>query len=460
MLFHLALLTSLTACTDPVAMDDTAEPFVDPCLDYTTPCIYVAPGNADTDLLEVVNSLEDGHTIFLGAGTFELENEVSIAGVSGISLIGAGMGVTLLDFASMTIQGNGIFAVGDNFLISDLTVQNSKKDGIRIEDSDGVIMRRVEATWTNGPDSENGAYGLYPVRVQNVIIEDSKASNASDAGIYVGQCTNALVRNNTANGNVAGLEIENTQYADVYGNLVEDNTGGLVIFDLPGNPIVGHDVYVHDNIVRNNNRDNFAPGGTVAAIPAGTGTFAMASRRVEIANNTYENNNTVDIAVISGLIIEGDESKWALDPSTLQGDPGKTTYDELEGSVYNYRSHDIYVHGNTHSGSGTDPDASDSINRELGYLLYFVYGVAGEPVDNVLYDGIQESSFSTSDAAQVSNDNNVCIGPEEGTMANFNAEALSSFPAIEEFYRPASPFEPYNCSEMTGGPIDLPDLGD
>ena len=93
-------------------------------------------------------------------------------------------------------------------------------------------------------------------------------------------------------------------------------------------------------------------------------------------------------------------------------------------------------------------------------MLYFVYGVAGEPVDNVLYDGIQESSFSTSDAAQVSNDNNVCIGPEEGTMANFNAEALSSFPAIEEFYRPASPFEPYNCSEMTGGPIDLPDLGD
>lgn len=100
------------------------------------------------------------------------------------------------------------------------------------------------------------------------------------------------MRNNIASGNVAGLEIEDTQHADVYGNLVEDNTGGLVIFDLPGNPIVGHDVYVHDNIVRNNNRDCFAPGGTVAAIPAGTGTFAMASRRVEIANNTHENNSS------------------------------------------------------------------------------------------------------------------------------------------------------------------------
>lgn len=466
LLFHLALLTSLTACngsdTDPddTATDDTGEEVTDPCADFTTPCVFVDPTDPDADLIEVVNSLEDGHTIFLGAGTFELNNEVSIAGVSGISVIGAGMDETLLDFASMEIQGNGIFAVGDDFLISDLTVANSKKDGIRVEDSDGVIMRRVQATWTNGPATENGAYGLYPVRVQNVIIEDSVASNASDAGIYVGQCTNALVRNNTANGNVAGLEIENTQYADVYGNEVFDNTGGLVIFDLPGNPIIGHDVYVHDNIVRDNNRDNFAPGGTVAAIPAGTGTFAMASRRVEITGNTYENNNSVDIAIISGLIIEGDPAVWALDPSTLVGDAGKTVYDEQDGAVFNFRSHDIYVHGNTHSGSGTAPDSSDDETRPLGFLLYFVYGLAGQPVDNVLYDGIQESSFSATDAAGNSNDNHICIGSDQGSVANFNASGLSDFPSLSEFYRPEAPFAPYDCSDLTGGAIDLPDLGE
>mgnify|MGYP001459187303 CR=1 FL=1 len=130
----------------------------------------------------------------------------------------------------------------------------------------------------------------------------SRAEGASDAGLYVGQCINAIVRNNVCTGNVAGLEIENTQYADVYNNTVEDNAAGLLIFDLPGNPVIGRDVRVHDNVVRNNNLQNFAPGGTVAEIPAGIGTFAMASRRVEIVNNTYENNNTTDIALISGLV--------------------------------------------------------------------------------------------------------------------------------------------------------------
>ena len=474
MLFHLALLTSLTACngkddvddtnTDDTSVDDTGTDDTgvetDPCDDYDDPCVFVDPTDAEADLLEVVNSLQDGHTILLGAGTFELNNEVSISGVSGISVIGAGMEQTTLDFASMTIQGNGIFAVGDDFLISGLTVANSKKDGIRVEDSDGVIFRDVKATWTNGPATENGAYGLYPVRVQNVIIEDSVASNASDAGIYVGQCTNALVRNNTANGNVAGLEIENTQYANVYGNLVEDNTGGLVIFDLPGNPIIGHDVYVHDNIIRNNNRENFAPGGTVAAIPAGTGTFAMASRRVEITGNTYENNNSVDIAIISGLIIAEDPSVWALDPGTLQGEAGKTTYDEAEGFVFNFRSHDIYVHGNTHSGSGTAPDSSSLEIRPLGTMLAVIYQLAGETVDNVLYDGIQETSFSATVAAENSNDNHICVSADQGSMANFNAEGLSELPSLSEIYRPEAPFAPYDCSDLTGGTIDLPDLGE
>ena len=195
-------------------------------------------------------------------------------------------------------------------------MQNSVKDGIRVEASDGVTFRRIKATWDTAEQSTNGAYGIYPVKSKHVLVEDSIATNASDAGLYVGQCQNVIVRNNEVFGNVAGLEIENTQYADVYENDVHDNTGGLVIFDLPGNPIVGRDIRVRDNHVHDNNGTNFAPGGTVAAIPVGTGTFAMASRRVEIKNNNYERNNTVDIAIVSGLIIEKDMSKWTLDTTS------------------------------------------------------------------------------------------------------------------------------------------------
>ena len=44
--------------------------------------------------------------------------------------------------------------------------------------------------------------GLYPVRTRNVLIEDSVAIGASDAGIYVGQSRDVVVRNNRAEYNV------------------------------------------------------------------------------------------------------------------------------------------------------------------------------------------------------------------------------------------------------------------
>jgi parallel beta-helix repeat protein len=70
----------------------------------------------------------------------------------------------------------------------------------------------VRVEWTNGPDENNGAYGLYPVQSSNVLIEESVVIGASDAGIYVGQSNNIIVRNSRVEFNVAGIEIENSTY--------------------------------------------------------------------------------------------------------------------------------------------------------------------------------------------------------------------------------------------------------
>src|SRR3546814_1386139 len=91
--------------------------------------------------------------------------------------------------------------------------------------------------WTGGPSTDNGAYGLYPVQVDNVLIEDSVVKGASDAGIYVGQSTNIIVRNNRAEGNVAGIEIENSTGADVYGNTTTGKTGGILVFKIGRAPV-------------------------------------------------------------------------------------------------------------------------------------------------------------------------------------------------------------------------------
>ena len=63
---------------------------------------------------------------------------------------------------------------------------------------------------------------------QNVLIDGCVAIGASDAGIYVGQSQNIIVKNSIAQYNVAGIEIENSFYADVFDNLTS-HTGGILV---------------------------------------------------------------------------------------------------------------------------------------------------------------------------------------------------------------------------------------
>jgi parallel beta-helix repeat protein len=418
------------------------------CTDVQGTCVEIAGGDSAA-LQTATNTISANTTIVLGAGRFMLDNQVTIR-TAGAHLIGQGIDTTTLDFAPTTTQVNGVDVVGNDFLIQDLTVIDAKKDGIRVEASNGVVYRRIKVTSSTPSQTSNGAYGIYPVKSQNVLVENSIAEHASDAGLYVGQCQHVIVRNNHVTGNVAGLEIENTQYADVYGNTAEDNAGGIVVFDLPGNPIVGRDVRLRDNIIRNNNHTNFGtPGTTVASIPVGTGTFAMASRRVEITGNTYENNNTSDISLISGLVVEDDFTKWTLPTSQLAG-----TFDDLgllsaaPGTIMNFRSENIVVANNTHSGSGMHPDPRDPMG--LGLLLLLSFG--GQPVASVLYDAIGEPQFHSTDAALNSNANHMCVGGNGGTFASMALDMQSQTSQVA-FFRPASPFKPFDCTALVGGPV-------
>lgn len=420
-------------------------------------CVQVEGGESEL-LLEAANTVTDNMTIVLGAGTFAMDNQLTIRGADGVTVTGQGIDKTILNFANQEAQSNGIDAIGDDFTVQDLTVEDAKKDGIRVEDSNNVVIQRTKVTWTGGPKSSNGAYAIYPVKSTNVLIAENEAYNSSDAGIYIGQCINAIVRDNYAKENVAGMEIENTQFADVYGNTAEENTAGLVVFDLPGNPIVGRDIKIHDNIVRNNNTANFSPGGTVQQIPAGTGSFAMASRRVEFYNNVYENNNTSDLAIISGLAIEGNTDNWALTNEELIGETSDLGLIAGDGVVFNFRSEEIYIHGNTFSGSGTSPDIFDLELRPLGFLIGFVFGVHG--VDPILYDSIGESSFSATDPALNSNDNHICLGDNGGArFASMDLETLANrlgendIPVIDDMFRPLAPYTPFDCEGFSGGPI-------
>ncbi len=420
------------------------------CADFdSASCVRIASGDSGR-LLEAVNDLDPDTTVLLGLGTYELDNQVTIR-ANGINLVGQGIDETILSFSTVTTQINGVDVIGDDFLVQDLTVLDAPKDGIRVENSVGVTYRRIKATWTTPEDSGNGAYGIYPVRCENVLVEDSIAEHASDAGLYVGQCINVIVRGNEVRGNVAGLEIENTQFADVYNNNAHDNTGGLLVFDLPGNPVVGRDIRVHDNMVVDNNLGNFAPGGTVTIIPPGTGTIVLATRRLEIFNNTYRNNLTIDIVLLSGVLLD-DPPVWELETANLVG-----TWEDLgllegetAGTVTNYRLENIVVGGNMHSESGTRA----STTTDLGFLLGTLYGAEDE-APSVAYGSVGESMFDAEVPENNSNDNHICVGENTDStgFGSMDAATQLASPGSPHLILRTAPYAPFDCTELNGGPV-------
>lgn len=259
----------------------------------------VRPGpDAQTELQRALIEAQPGDTVQLDRGRYELTQGLSLA-VDQVTIRGQGEARTILSFTGQRRGAEGLLVTANGVTLRDFAVEDARGDAIKVRDCNGITFSGVRAEWTRGPNSENGAYGLYPVNCTNVLIERSIARGASDAGIYVGQSRNIIVRDNIAEYNVAGIEIENSFNADVFGNRTEHNTGGILVFDLPGLPQMGgHSVRVYRNTVINNNTPNFAPAGNiVATVPAGTGVLIMANRDVHVFENTIADNGTANVII-------------------------------------------------------------------------------------------------------------------------------------------------------------------
>ena len=254
--------------------------------------------NSQEELQELMILVNPGDTIILKEGVYELTDGLSLTH-SNVTIKGEGMHKSILDFSKQISGAQGLLVSSDQVVLKDFAVIDSKGDGIKVVGADGIYIVNVRTQWRGEPKTSNGAYGFYPVQSKNVYIEGCIAIGASDAGIYVGQSENIIVRNNIAEYNVAGIEIENSYYADVYENIVRFNTGGILVFDLPDLPQQGgHSIRVFDNKSIKNNTTNFAPkGNIVSTVPRGTGILVLASKNVEIFENEIRDNATINLAI-------------------------------------------------------------------------------------------------------------------------------------------------------------------
>ncbi len=171
--------------------------------------------------------------------------------------------------------------------------------------------------------SSNGAYAIYPVQSNHILLDDVHAFGAADAGIYVGQSNNVEIKNSIARYNVAGYEIENTDEADMHHNLAECNTAGFLIFDLPGLAQYGERTRMYDNVSQYNNLYNFAVPGVVADVPAGVGLLILGYDRMEIRDNLIQHHRTAGVVVASHELLNGGNSPNA-DGTSTSGISGTT----------------------------------------------------------------------------------------------------------------------------------------
>jgi parallel beta-helix repeat protein len=226
---------------------------------------------------------------------------------SNITIKGAGQEKTILSFKNQKQGAEGLKVTNaQNIVLQDFTIEDSKGDLIKTQQVTGLVFRNITARWTGKPSKNNGSYALYPVQCQRVRIENCTAIGASDAGIYVGQSDSVWVSGCPAEYNVAGIEIENTTNAWVYDNVSTNNTGGILIFDLPDLPKKrGGHVHIRDNRVFRNNYKNFAPkGNIVGKVPPGTGVMILATHDVNVYNNQILDNKTASTAIVSYYITE------------------------------------------------------------------------------------------------------------------------------------------------------------
>jgi len=323
----------------------------------------LAEANVDyqSTLLEQLIDAQPGDTIEIPAGVYSFDRSLSL-NVDDVTIRGAGMDETILSFQNQIAGAEGLIVTANDFTLENLAIEDTIGDGLKVNGGENIIIRGVRVEWTNGYSTDNGAYGIYPVQTTNVLVEDTVAIGASDAGIYVGQSRNVIVRNSRAEFNVAGIEIENCIGADVYGNTATNNTGGILVFNMPNLPQPGYHTRVYDNDIYANNTENFGHAGTpVASVPAGSGVVINSNDQVEIFNNRISDNNTANI-IISSL-----------------HSAGYSDYSQQED--FDPYPESIWIHDNTYSGGGTSPDGLD-----LTALKIAMFGLNGALPD-VLFDG-------------------------------------------------------------------------
>jgi parallel beta-helix repeat protein len=212
---------------------------------------------------------------------------------------------------------------------------------------------------------------------------------------------------------VAGIEIENSLNADVFDNTATNNTGGILVFDLPD--LIqkrGGFVRVYNNKIVENNLSNFAPkGNIVAKVPKGTGVLILATNNVEIFDNQILNNKSSGVGIISYFMTEN----------------------PIKDSLYYPYPTSINIHDNNFERRRERATSEGRFGKIFWFKLKF-----GKNVPHILYDGIIDPKYKNPDGT-IKAENNICI-------KNNKNQSVANMDAANGFKHINRDLKPFDCS--------------
>ena len=394
---------------------------------YTPTRDYV---DLEEEMVEQFILAKDSSVIELPEGHFLFSQSLSLDNKTHLTIKGQGIDKTVLSFKGQTSGAEGIkITNSQNITLEDFAIEDAVGDNLKISESDSIVMRRIRSAWTGEVSVQNGAYALYPVLSTNVIIEECEAIGSSDAGIYVGQSNNVIIRNNKAFYNVAGIESENSTNVEIYGNEAYENTSGLLIFNLPELTLYGGNVNAYNNNIHDNNLTNFAvKGSIVSAVPKGAGVVIMATKDIQFHNNIVANHKTTNLSIVSYEIFaaEEDEQREATvnDQAQARGLRAIES-DYKDDKAYNPYPGRIDVRDNRFSNKHFFPTFSNDFG-----ILWLVKNSGNIP--DIAYDGIFAPGGSLQDEEY-----KICI-QNNGEASFVYLDAAHDF---EGFTNDQSPFD-------------------
>jgi parallel beta-helix repeat protein len=326
-------------------------------------------------LQNAVDLTSPGDKLLVESGTYEEEVVVL---TTDLSIVGCGAHVDdrpqIVEPAVGGPFTNGVFsALNDNMLFQSLETNGRPESGIFVGDGDNVAFRDI----ISGGEADS-LYAVSSVASSSVLVELCEVVNVTDAGIYVSQSSGIVSRWNRITDNIAGQEIENSEFAEVYANDHQNNVGGILVFTVPG-PLVqssGPHVVSHNVSVSNNlDHENLTPNdGAVSSVPSGTGIIVVSGDDNDISFNYVNNNRPFGIAIV--------------DQQAVNALAGEDVFDQSDPTKHRTTA-DNHVHDNdvdASNGNDPDDDGPNATSLSAEYVLALANpGSTGNCIEDVLF---------------------------------------------------------------------------